>query len=335
MRLPPSPSLVVALVALAAPVARAEDGAGVQRVAVIALDFEGAVPEAGRELLAQRIVDGLTAARFEVLAGAALRGRQADSGAQSCSAPSCYPDLARALGVGYLVSGKIAEQEKTYDIRLELLNGKTGATLASVRERCETCGIEDAAERVNLAASALRARLEAVTRMPARFVIQSKPAAAKARIDGKPAGSTPIDLELAGGEHHLTLELAEHEPLNRTFVAVSGVDETLAFELVRRPSPFPYRTIGWTGLAVGALAIGGGIVALVVDGNEISCMQARKDIYGNCPRVLNTDILGAVLLGLGSASAAIGGVSLYLGDRIPSEPSARRPTFGIAVRGRF
>jgi predicted Zn-ribbon and HTH transcriptional regulator len=307
---------------------------GLQRVAVVRLDFQGGVPEAVRSRFAHRVVEGLAAARFEVLAGDGLQRRLQSSGARPCAEPSCYPDFARSLGVGYLVSGRIAEQDKTYDIKLDLINGRTGAILASVHERCETCGLEDAAEKVNLASSALRTRLEAVTRSPARFVIRSRPESAQAQLDGKPVGSTPLDLELSSGEHQLSLRAPDHEPLHRSFVVVSGVDETLDLELLRTPTNFPYRTIGWTGLTVGALAIAGGVFALAVDGKQIDCPKSKQDREGHCPRIRSTGVLGAVLLGVGSASAAVGGISLYLGSDSTTTETAGRE-FGIALNGKF
>jgi hypothetical protein len=323
------------LMALAAGRAHAQgDGPGIQRVAVVKLDFAGSVPEAMRSRIAQRVVEGLAAARFEVLAGDGLQRRLQQIGAPACSDPSCYTDFARSLGVGYLVSGRIAEQDKTYDIKFDLINGRTGAILASVHERCETCGLEDAAEKVSLASSALRTRLEAVTRSPARFVIRSRPHTAQAQLDGKPVGTTPLDLELASGEHQLSLRAPEHEPLHRTFVVVSGVDETLDLELVRTPTNFPYETIGWTGLTVGAVAIAGGIFALAVDGKEVSCAKKDKDLMGHCPRIRSTGVLGAVLLGVGGASAAVGGISLYLGSGSTSPETASRE-FGVALSGKF
>jgi hypothetical protein len=321
------------LATLSATSARAES-TGIQRVAVVKLDFQGNVPEAIGARFSQRVVEGLAAARFEVLAGDGLQRRLHSSGARPCAEPSCYPDFARSLGVGYLVTGRIAEQDKTYDIKLDLINGRTGAILASVHERCETCGLEDAAEKVNLASSGLRTRLEAVTRSPARFVIRSRPEAAQAQLDGKTVGSTPLDLELSSGEHQLSLRSPDHEPLHRTFVVVSGVDETLDLELLRTPTMFPYRTIGWTGLTVGALAIAGGIFALAVDGKEVTCNKAMQDGMGHCPRVRSTGVLGAVLLGVGSASAAVGGISLYLGsDETGPETASRQ--FGVALNGKF
>jgi hypothetical protein len=325
----------LALAALTATARAQGDSPGIQRVAVVHLDVDGNVPEAVQARFAQRVVDGLAAARFEVLAGERLNKRLRAAGGRACDQPSCYPALARDLGVGYLVAGAIDEQAKTYDIKLDLFNGRTGAVLASVHERCETCGLEDTAEKVNLAASALRARLEAVTRMPARFVIRSNPPAAQARIDGKPVGNTPLDLELASGEHQLSLRAVDHEPLHRTFVVVSGVDETLDLALVREPSLFPYRPVGWAGLSLGAAAIAGGIYALAVDGKEVACAKSQQDSLGHCPRVRSTGVLGAVLLGVGSASAAVGGISLYVGSASgPSDSTAGR-SFGVAWNGRF
>jgi hypothetical protein len=294
------------------------------------------VPEAGRSLFARRLSEGLTAARFVVLAGTALEVKMRSAGAAPCDDPACFPEFSRAVGAGYLVMGRVNEQSKTYQIKLELWNGRTGASLASVQELCETCGIEDAAEKMNLAASALRARLAAVTRMPARFVIRSRPADAQARIDKKVVGRTPLDMELPAGEHHLRLDLGGHGSLNRTFIVVSGVDETLDFDLVRDPTTFPYRTVGWAALAVGAVEILSGVWALAMDGKEISCGVIEKDPMGHCPRVHNTDVLGAVLLGAGTATVAVGGISLYLASRggVSPEPSAARD-FRIGLRGRF
>jgi hypothetical protein len=329
-------SSLVLIGVLLAPAARAEDapGAGVQRVGVLRLQFDAGVPEGAQDMFGQRLQQGLRVAGFEVLAGRRLRDRLRQLG--GCAEPRCYPDTARALGVGYLVVGQVTEQSKSYGIALELINGRTGATIASVREQCETCGIEEAGEKMDLAASALRARLEAVTRLPARFVIRSRPADARASIDGRAVGRTPLDLELSGGEHHLSLDLGGHEALNRTFIVVSGVDEALDFDLVEQPSSFPYRTVGWTALTVGALTIAAGVVALAIDGKEISCAASAKDGLGHCPRVRATNVLGAVLLGAGSALGTAGGVSLYLGNRggTSPEPSAQRP-FGIAYNGTF
>src|SRR5262245_18046291 len=84
-----------------------------QRVAVVKLGFSGGVPEATRELFGQRLVEGLAAARFEVLTGAMVRERLAAAGLNenSCSGGSCTGKAARALDVAYLVFASVTEHD--------------------------------------------------------------------------------------------------------------------------------------------------------------------------------------------------------------------------------
>src|SRR5262245_55027941 len=174
--------LALACVSVAAGQAAAQGGAKPDRpqVAVVRLNFTGAVAEAARELFAVRLVEGLAVAEFQVASGTPVADRLQASGVDplSCLDEACYRRAAPALGVAYLVAGAVAERQKTYQITLELVNGKTGAVIGTHRERCEICGIEEAGEKMGLAASALRARLEAVAKAPARFVIRSRPAGA-------------------------------------------------------------------------------------------------------------------------------------------------------------
>jgi len=319
-------------------VARAQEGpagtpeAGTHKVAVIRLDVEGNVPPAAREILRQRLVEGLAAAAFEVSAG---------QGDATCAEAACYPALARSLGVSYLVAAKVKEQRKSYEIELDLINGQTGTSLGSRRERCEICGIEDAAEKMGLAASALRARLEGHVRTPARFIIRSRPSGANVRIDARPMGRTPLDATIASGEHQLSLSAAGYHPLDRSFTVVSGVDETLEYDLVRLPTKFPFKLAGWTGVVVGALAVAGGITALAIDSSEISCTPEARDDDGDCPRLRATKALAAILLGGGAVSATLGGVWLYLGSTGGGLTEGARAgrtsatSAGVVLNGRF
>jgi hypothetical protein len=320
--------------------ARAQgDGAGdKQRVAVVKLAFEGGVPEATRELFAQRLVEGLAAARFEVLTGAMVRERLAAAGldADSCSGGSCTAKAAGALGVAYLVFASVIEHDRTYDVTLELVNGKSGVTLGTNRERCEICGVEEASEKVGLAASALRARLEAIANTPARFVIRSRPSGARVTLDGEALGQTPIDRELLAGVHKLEVVAEGYDLLERTVTAINGVDETLDLELVNPPSRIPLRALGWVGVAVGVVALAGSVWAESIDGREIACAPEQQDAFGHCPTVRSTRALGAILAGVGAASATLGGVWLYLsGFGAPRSPDAGAQTSTVGISGRF
>jgi hypothetical protein len=216
---------------------------------------------------------------------------------------------------------------------MEIINGRTGAVLATTRDRCETCGVEEVGEKMGLAASALRERLEAVSRASARFVIRSRPTGAQAILDGKAVGRTPLDADLAGGPHHLRLILSGHYTLDRNFIAVSSVDETVDFDLVALPSQFPHRAVGWTSLVGGALMMATGAVLTYLEGREAPCSEAERALgAGHCPENWggNTKWWAAGLLGAGAAAATLGGVFLYLAPSSSGSPSA---TAGL--RGQF
>jgi hypothetical protein len=306
------------------------EGVGSQRVAIARLQFGGRIPEGLQATFAQQLVHGLSAARFEVLPGLDVQQKlaSANGALATCQNASCYPAMAAALGASYLITAQIEESNKTYTMVLEIINGRTGFVLASNRERCETCGAEEAGEKMGLAASALRQRLEAESRAPARVVIRSRPAGATVVMDGRPAGVTPIDTSLVGGQHRLQLTLADHETVVRSFTVVSGVDEAMDLSLTAIPSKFPYRTAGWSALGGGAALIIAGIVTMAVDNREIACSADDKDINGHCPYVRGTKWWAAGMIGIGMAAATVGGTFLYLAPR--RTPVGVGATVGLA-----
>jgi len=303
------------VVALTAPAAWGQaESPGAQRVAIAHLAFEGKIPEGLQDLFAQRLVQGLSAARFEVLRGSDVQQRLAGPQAPlaACQSAACYPAMASALDASYLITAQVAESNKTYTMVMEIINGRTGAVLASNRERCETCGAEEAGEKMGLAASALRERLEAVSRAPAHFLVRSRPAGASVIMDGRQAGVTPLDAELPGGAHHVQLVLSGHEPMARSFTLVSGVDESLDLDLVAVPSTFPYRAVGWSAVGTGAALLVAGIVTMTLDNKQIGCSADEQDVNHHCPWVRSTKWWGAAMMGVGAAVATTGGFFLYL-----------------------
>ena len=315
----------LATVLLVTPVGWAQtETAPAQRVAIARLSFEGKIPEGLQELFAQRLVQGLSAARFEVLRGSDVQQRLvgANQPLATCQSATCYPAMANALSASYLITANIAESNKTYTMVMEIINGRTGGVLASNRERCETCGAEEAGEKMGLAASALRERLDAVSRAPAHIIIRSRPAGASVLMDGRPAGVSPLDVELPGGTHHVQLVLPKHDTLSRSFTVVSGVDEALDLDLVAIPSKFPFRAAGWGTLGGGAALLVTGIVLMTIDNQQIACSGGDRDVNDRCPWVRSTKWWGAVLMGVGAAAATTGGFFLYLAPRSASAPAA-------------
>lgn len=336
---------VVALLPLlagASPASAAPGAVGSQRVAVAHVDFEGSVSEAARDLFEGRVVEGLAAAQFEVFSSAAVSQKLSADGRRlvNCRDGGCYPELARALGVSYLVAARVSESSKNYEIVLEIINGRTGGVIGTNRERCEICGVDEAGEKMALAASALRARLEALVTAPARFIIRSRPAGVAITVDGAPAGRTPIDRELTGGAHKLELAAPGYDRLDRTVAVVAGVDETIDLELVPIPGKFPFRKAGWAALVVGVAAVAAGIWAVAVDGDQVAC--AVPDRLDHCPTVRNTRALGGALIGAGAALGTLGGAWLYISGGVSglagsSESADRRNARGgsLLVGGRF
>jgi hypothetical protein len=323
--------------AMAAPLAPGP--AARQRVAVAHVDFEGSVSETARDLFESRVIEGLAAAQFEVFSSSAVSQKLAADGRRlaNCRDGGCYPQLAQVLGVNYLVAARVSESNKNYEISLEIINGRTGGVIGTNRERCEICGVDEAGEKMALAASSLRARLEALVTAPARFIIRSRPAGVAITIDGAPAGRTPVDRELAGGPHKLELAAPGYDRLDRTVTVVAGVDETIDLELVPIPMKFPFRKAGWAALVVGVAAVAAGIWAVAADGDQVSC--AAPNSHGLCPTVRNTRGLGAALIGGGAAAATLGGAWIYISGGLSgiAAPAERADARGgsITVGGTF
>jgi hypothetical protein len=318
--MPASQRLLLPLVVVlggALPASAQTETLGSQRVAIVHLQFEGRIPEGLQASFAQRLVQGLSAARFEVLPGLDVQQKLSgpNQALATCGNASCYPAMAAALAASYLITAQVTESNKTYTMVLQIINGRTGGVLASNRERCETCGAEEAGEKMGLAASALRERLEAESRSPARIVVRSRPAGASVVMDGKPAGVTPLDTTLVGGQHHLQLVLADHESLARSFTVVSGVDESMDLSLTAIPSKFPYRIAGWSTLGGGAAVLLAGILTMAADNHEIACSADEKDLNGHCPYVRSTKWWAAAMVGVGVAAVTVGGTFLYLAPR--------------------
>jgi hypothetical protein len=327
-------STLAALIAvISASAAGAESPAGgesSERLAILRLEFAGNLPQPLRDSLGARLVEGLTTVGFEVLRPAGA-GPTA-SRAAGCTEPDCLREMAEKLSARYLVAARVEESAKSFEIRLDLYTGRSGGVVGTSRERCEICGAEEVGEKMSLAAAALRSRLLMLSRAPVRFVIRTRPHGAAIKIDDKPAGETPIDITLAAGAHRMFIEREGFFPLERAFTVTSGVDETLDLDLVRLPSPFPFRAAGWSALAVGTVLAAGGVYLLQLDGTEVSCSSALKDQENRCPRVYRTNAAGAALLGASAVSATLGGVWLFLA---PPSVTGKERAFTFGARGRF
>ena len=92
-----------------------------------------------------------------------------------------------------------------------------------------------------------------------------------------------------------------------------GDAEPLVTEVTRPPRNRTLWTAGWTLLAAGVLLGGGGGALVGVDGVETGDEQITT--RGREVEVLNTDVSGWVLLGVGGAALATGVILLVLSSR--------------------
>ncbi|HET6281964.1 MAG TPA: hypothetical protein VFH73_13400 [Polyangia bacterium] len=101
--------------------------------------------------------EGLLASGADVVDGipAAATGH----GGTPCQGEGCVTAVAKATMAGYVVRGTIEVLGRTYGLRLEMLDGKSGSLLEIREDRCEICTEDEALETASVSASALKAQV--------------------------------------------------------------------------------------------------------------------------------------------------------------------------------
>jgi len=133
------------------------------------------------------------------------------------------------LGAGaFVLRGTLEVEGRSYALRLEMLDAKTGAVLATREDRCEICTETEALETWNTAASTLKAR------------VIKKPEVAQAAPGPAPAAPPAV----------VPLPVAP-EPAAAAPAATVRLDAPVA--------PSRRRAVGWGVVAAGAVAIGSGL----------------------------------------------------------------------------
>jgi hypothetical protein len=279
------------------------------RVAVVGLVFEGEVSKGVREEMSARLGQGLTAAGWGLAPEAELaRARGGHEG--PCVEAACWKRVATALGCRYAVGGLVKGDARNYDIALWIGDSLTGTVVARVEERCDICGLHAAAEKMDLTASALAARLAAAERAPAHLAVVADPAGATVLVDGKEIGPAPRELELAPGKHHIVVRSKGYVAAERSLLMVAGAQERLGLRLLQLPGTSPARVVGWVSLGAGLAALGAGIALIAIDGQAVDCPATGEPKLGLCHYRASL-VEGAVLTGLGAAALGAGGYLLY------------------------
>lgn len=202
------------------------------RVAVVGVAGDTASPEL-RERMSRAITDGLVA-----------------SGADVVTSPGT---------VAYRVRGVVEVEGRTYIVRLEMLDGDSGAVVEGREDRCEICTESEALETVGLAASALKAQ-----------VFKRRPAVA--------VNAMPVDI---GGT--ITVPAVAQTP------PAGPSDEPDV------PRAHPHRALGVAGIVTGlaTAAVGGWLLSI---NHHQACDMPELYVGDQCPQIYSTAAGGSAAL---------------------------------------
>lgn len=298
-------------------------------VATLPVQVEGELGSEWKRALDEGIADGLARGSFRVVAS--------DS---ACTEQGCFVTLAKEVEAAYLVRAVVTAEDRNYTVAITLIDGSNGEVTAEATDGCEVCGMQEVRTIVADQAAGLRKKLDALGAGPPVVVIETTPGGAVARIDGEPVGVTPARYETTEGEHLARVEKDGYVAVERQFVAVAGVDETLKFELEPLPDVRKrYRPWGWIALGAGVGSLAAGVTFLALDERPAPgdrCAGNNVDSEGNCRFRYNTLTPGLVLTTAG-ALLIVGGVVVAIATR-PRRKTDRRTAWspaGLGVRARF
>ncbi len=302
------------------------------------------------DFLRKTLMEGLANADFQVFGGLTVTQLlKQGSRLENCRQESCYQEIARSLGVEYLVTGNIEVDRKNYNIKLELISGRDGKKIDSYEEPCQLCGIREVGTKLEELVQAVRRGAEtAAAAAPARYAVDSRPSGAEVFIDGRSAGVTPLSIDLTAGAHKLTVQAAGFETSERSLNVESGTSGVMSFDLSPGGGVIggrgPSRMWAWSAIALGAASVATGLFLWKeVHGQYLGCAQPRGE--RDPMRCEKADIRAAeleagVAMGAGGMLMVAGGAMLYFLPS-PGPSTAAAPSSSLAkgfvagVRGRF
>jgi hypothetical protein len=246
---------VLTAVALSGAAARAE------RPRIAVMEVEGAKVAADlRERMTRSVHEGLLASGADVVAG--MPAAATGPGGAPCQGNGCVTAVAKAAVAGYVVRGTLEVVGRTYELRLEMLEGKAGNLLDSREDRCEICTEGEALEMAGVSASALKVQ------------VFKKPLAVS--VAPTVAVAPPVQIQMPVETAPAADAEAGHRQLGWIGVAVGVVAAAVGAELialqgkgscddgigVQCPNRYTTRPGGIALVAGGGLAIVAGVLVL-------------------------------------------------------------------------
>jgi hypothetical protein len=270
--------VALAVVALSSAVARAER----PRVAVMEVSGTKLAPDL-RERITRAVHEGLIASGADVVHG--MPAAATGPGGAPCEGSGCVAEVAKATLAGYVVRGTMEVVGRTYELRLEMLEGKTGALLDSREDRCEICTEGEALEMAGVSASALKVQTF------------------KKRAGGGDAVAVGVAVPLP--------------PAKTVIVAAppgSGVAEGSMHAGPNGVSDEAHRELGWIGVGVGLFAgfVGGELIAHDGDPTCSGGFVDTDPMHRQCAHAYSTTGWGVASI-VGGALAVAAGVLVLTG----------------------
>lgn len=270
------------------------------RVALSALEVDGALQPHWRDLLAGRLREGVGRSEWEVM-----------TTPTRCESDDCRRQLAERMGVDYLVEATVGVSDQIYRVRLQLIDGRTGTVELTGEETCELCGVAEVGDVVASQAAALVAKIDRSRKSPASIRVRTRPSGATVVVDGEMVGKTPLQLQPRPGPHVVRVEHAGYAPREVSLESTPGFSERLDLDLIPDRRTRRVRWLvpwGVTAVVVGAAALATGSTLLALHGREYKgrCTGSDVDAMGNCRYRYDTraggiasTVTGGVLLGTG------------------------------------
>jgi hypothetical protein len=221
------------------------------------------------------------AAPGPTIAVAPVTGDRATTDLRSRVAKSLTDGLVAAgaavapLGAGdFVLRGTLEVEGRSYALRLEMLDARSGSVLATREDRCEICTEDEALETWNTAASTLKAR------------VIKRPEVAQAPPPPAPPPAPAV------------------VPLLPTPPPLVESPEATVQVAAGEPARHPHRALGWAAVVAGAIGIGAGTTGILLEGTAtgecpLPGAACSKEYDGNLPWGIASVAAGVALVGAG------------------------------------
>lgn len=128
-----------------------------ERAAILSIDLGKGVGEFVRAKASAQVLQGLSAAGYEVVPPEQTT-KQLSGDLATCKSGPCLAQVGKALNASALVSVSITRKLDSQIIVMQLLEASSGQVVADIHEVCDLCGQDELEERLGVAASALRSK---------------------------------------------------------------------------------------------------------------------------------------------------------------------------------